>query len=188
MFMDESISLSLSVYEISSKILALWYSLVTILQQIDFWGSSGACLLCSLGWRIADPFRAWGCLEASSMFIIGVPNHTLGQPPAPSVWNSLTVPQATASSHSSAQVPSVQYLSSSSTRTSWKLGMQSPALLPKTTVNYLGYQECSLTCFLQSLCLSCPGLSHTVLSPRVFTFSFVWIYSSLCYLPPVAQM
>ena len=38
MFMDESISLSLSVYEISYKILAVWYSLVTILQQTDFWG------------------------------------------------------------------------------------------------------------------------------------------------------
>ena len=37
MFMDESISLSL-FYEISSKILALWYSLVTVLQQTDFGG------------------------------------------------------------------------------------------------------------------------------------------------------
>lgn len=63
------------------------------------------CLPLLFGMENCWSIQGLRCLEASSMFITGVPNHTLGQPPAPSVWNSLTVPQATASSHSSAAGP-----------------------------------------------------------------------------------
>lgn len=61
------------------------------------------CLPLPFGMDNYWSIRGLRCLEASSMFIIGVPNHTLGQPPAPSVWNSLT--HETASSHSSVAGP-----------------------------------------------------------------------------------
>ena len=159
MFMDESMSLSL-LYEISSKILALWYSLVTVLQQIlgVQW-----CLPLLFGMENCWSIQGLRCLEDSSMFITGVANHTLGQPSAPSVWNPLTVPQATTSSHSSVAGPlckiyHLPYPYLMKVRHTITRSSQIYCQLPRLP-------WISLTCFLQSLCLSLPKLfSHCIKS------------------------